>query len=457
MSSTHRSHLRTVVAATLCLTSLAGFSQSALAAAAEKALSATQHASDVELPALAQPGTGVLGALNSKAANAPQISFTLPDGRTIMAFRQRTEENTARGAKTWVGRFLEEPGSIASLTTYKGVTTGTISYGTETWELIPAKGGRHLLYRVDDAKLPTAEPEVLQQPGDLELLASGGTTSTSTATTATTGGVVQDLLVVYTPAAAAKHGQATLETMIQNAVAMANQAYQNSDIGITLNLVGLQQIDYVESGDIQTSLNEIRSTTDGKIDSIHTLRDSLGADLVSMISTDSNACGIAGVMTTVSTSSSYMGFERGEVDVPQPALAGARDRPQPGQQARSRQRHYAGSVSILVRLPPLHERRHRLPHGDGVLVHRREPRGVVLEPGCDLQRLRHRHRLRDGSCELGGQRAFDEQHRGDGRCVPHQQDVDSAGLDRADGPLRHGGVRDGLQQRDVAVDGQFVR
>jgi hypothetical protein len=55
-------------------------------------------------------------------------------------------------------------------------------------------------------------------------------------------------------------------------------------------------------------LNEIRSTTDGKIDTIHKLRDSLGADLVSMISTDSGACGIAGVMTNVSTASSYMGF-----------------------------------------------------------------------------------------------------------------------------------------------------
>ncbi len=96
--------------------------------------------------------------------------------------------------------------------------------------------------------------------------------------------------------------------MIQNAVAMANQAYQNSNIGITLNLVGLQQIDYTETGDIQTSLNDIRGTTDGKIDSIHQLRDSLGADLVSMISTDADACGIAGVMTNVSTSSSYMGF-----------------------------------------------------------------------------------------------------------------------------------------------------
>ncbi len=58
---------------------------------------------------------------------------------------------------------------------------------------------------------------------------------------AATGGYVHDLLVVYTPAAKARYGQATLESMIQNAVQAANQAYQNSAIGITLNLVGLKE------------------------------------------------------------------------------------------------------------------------------------------------------------------------------------------------------------------------
>ena len=246
------------------------------------------------------------GAFNAKAMNAPQLSITLADGRILTALRQHTAEHRARGSKSWIGTFSEQPGSIVTLTTYKGVTAGSISYGAETWELIPSKGGKHMLYRVDDSKLPTAEPEVLQQFTDFELLAAGD--AGSSVTTAVAGGYVQDLLIVYTPAAAAKHGQATLETMIQNAVAMANQAYQNSNVGITLNLVGLQEVAYTETGAIQTSLNDLRGTTDGKIDTIHRLRDTLGADLVSMISTDADACGIAGVMTTVSTSSSYMGF-----------------------------------------------------------------------------------------------------------------------------------------------------
>jgi uncharacterized protein YunC (DUF1805 family) len=310
MTTRRRPPVRHAVAAALCVVSLAGFWRSSAAASAanraEPALSAAQRANDGDLPALARQGTGVVGTLNARAMNAPRLSIALADGRIVTALRQRTAENSARRLKSWIGTFSEQPGSIVTLTTYKGVTAGSISYGAETWELIPSRDGKHMLYRVDDGKLPTLEPEVLQQSTDFELLASGDLGSS--ATTATAGGYVQDLMVVYTPAAAAKHGQATLETMIQNAVAMANQAYQNSNVGITLNLVGLQEIAYTETGAIQTSLNDLRGTTDGRVDSIHQLRDSLGADLVSMISTDSDACGIAGVMTTVSTTSSYMGF-----------------------------------------------------------------------------------------------------------------------------------------------------
>ncbi len=310
MTTHPRQRIHHAVAAVLCLMGAAGFGNSSEAAPAasraEPALSATRAANDTDLPELARRGTGVEGAFNAKAMNAPQLSITLADGRILTALRQHTAEHRARGSKSWTGTFSEQPGSIVTLTTYKGVTAGSISYGAETWELIPSKGGKHMLYRVDDSKLPTAEPEVLQQFTDFELLAAGD--PGSSVTTAVAGGYVQDLLIVYTPAAAAKHGQAALETMIQNAVAMANQAYQNSNVGITLNLVGLQEVAYTETGAIQTSLNDLRGTTDGKIDTIHRLRDTLGADLVSMISTDADACGIAGVMTTVSTSSSYMGF-----------------------------------------------------------------------------------------------------------------------------------------------------
>jgi len=300
MHLARRHRLSTAILAAVAAASVAGYPRAA--SAAPPTLTGLQKIADKELPAFALAGTGIGGAFNPGAMSSPQLTFTLPDGRAITALRQRTSESIAQGRKSWVGTFKEQPGSIAVITNFKGSVTGFVSYGTETWELMPGKTGAHVLYRVDDERLPKAEPEVAFPGGDDKDVLSGSTVGTSDATTAASGGYVHDLLVVYTPASSAAHGQATLESMIHNAVAAANQAYQNSGIAITLNLVGLQQVSYVETGAIQTSLNELRGVGDGKLDDVHKLRDSVGADVVSLVSRDSDACGIAGVMTSVSTS-----------------------------------------------------------------------------------------------------------------------------------------------------------
>jgi hypothetical protein len=300
MPSVRRHQLRTVIVVASAAFGLAGIPH--CASAAPQVLTGLQKIADQELPASALKGTGMGGTFNRGVMSSPQLTFTLPDGRTITAFRQRTAEDPARGRKSWVGTFKEQPGSIAVVTHFKGSITGFVSYGAETWELMPGKAGAQILYRVDDARLPRSEPEVEFPVGDDQDILSGSTVMASDATTTASGGYVHDLLVVYTPATSAAYGQATLESMVQNAVVAANQAYQNSGIAITLNLVGLQQVSYVETGTIQTSLNDLRGVGDGKLDEVHKLRDSFGADVVSLVSRDSDACGIAGVMTTVSTS-----------------------------------------------------------------------------------------------------------------------------------------------------------
>ena len=109
--------------------------------------------------------------------------------------------------------------------------------------------------------------------------------------------------------------------MIQNAVAVANQAYANSKVAITLNLVQLQEVSYTEGG-VQSSLDDLRGTSDGKMDSVHTLRNQTGVDVVSLITQDSDACGMAGVMTTVSTSFASNAFNVVNAGCLKPALIG---------------------------------------------------------------------------------------------------------------------------------------
>lgn len=274
--------------------------------APEIALKGVARIDDSQLPATAKRGTGIVGDFNPVALEAAEVALALSDGRVIEAKRQRVDVNRVKSQMSWVGTFEEQPGSIVVMTTHKGVTTGFVTYGAETWELMPAARGRHMLYRVDDGKLPAAEPEVVFDGTDYDVVGASdyGTGESVDAS----GGYVHDLLVVYTPAASAAYGQATLESMIQNAIVAANQAYLNSKVNITLNLVGLQEIAYIETGDMQTSLNDLRGTSDGNMDSVHDLRNQLGADIVSLVSKDTSSCGIGGVLTTLSTSSASNAF-----------------------------------------------------------------------------------------------------------------------------------------------------
>ena len=292
-----RRHLRWIAPVALCVASVVGSTQANIPNARpdEDAFDTPRRAQDEALPPQARRGTGMLGLLSPRALDAVALSFTLPDGRVVVARRQQLVDDRARQLKTWVGTFEDQPGSIAVLGTFRGATTGFLAYGAELWEIMPAPDGRHLmLYRFDDSRLPTAEPLVgaarkptaaLTTPVDLR---SGEATPEMLE-----AGYVHDLLVVYTPAARARYGQATLESMIHNAVQAANQAYRNSGISITLDVVGLREIDYVESGDMKSTLQHLQGRNDGQLERVHALRDQTGADIVTLIAEDRDSCGIA--------------------------------------------------------------------------------------------------------------------------------------------------------------------
>lgn len=253
---------------------------------------------ELELPAEAVPGSGFAGALAPDALNSPRLRITLPDGRELLAVRQRVSEDAPRGRRSWIFTFMDMPGSFAVLSKARGVTTGFITYGAETFEIMPTKGGRHALYEIDNAKLsaedPVVSPDALPQGGD--------ETDTGTSAQATASdGIVHDLLVVYTPASRARYGLAALESKILAAVAAANQAYLNSNVHITLNLVGLREVAYTEGSGISVSLSYLHNPADGKLDEVHVIRDQLGADVVSLVSEDTG-CGIAFLMSPESAS-----------------------------------------------------------------------------------------------------------------------------------------------------------
>ena len=170
-----------------------------------------------------------------------------------------------------------------------------LNYQNQILEIQPTAGGKHILYVVDESRLPKGE--VLITPkvqGD----ALGATvTDLGAGATTAAANVVQDVLVLYTAASAARYSQASIESQIQSAIQSANQAYQNSFVGITLNLVGLQQSTIVEQSSMNSTVAVLQSDA-----GVARLRDQVGADMVMLVSENSDYCGLSNLMTSNSTS-----------------------------------------------------------------------------------------------------------------------------------------------------------
>ena len=113
-----------------------------------------------------------------------------------------------------------------------------------------------------------------------------------------------DILVVYTPTARDKAGGTmAIENLIDLAVVETNQSYSNSGISQRLSLVDVQEVTYSEAGfNWSTTLSRLAGTSDGYMDGVHSLRDAACADAVVLIVGNTQYCGMAYLMSNVSSS-----------------------------------------------------------------------------------------------------------------------------------------------------------
>jgi hypothetical protein len=92
------------------------------------------------------------------------------------------------------------------------------------------------------------------------------------------------VLVLYTPQASAGAGGANaLLKEIDVAMVEANTVFQNSHINGRVHLALAAEINYVESGSVANDLAKLRNPGIGILAQAHRLRDSVGADLVCLI------------------------------------------------------------------------------------------------------------------------------------------------------------------------------
>ncbi len=195
---------------------------------------------------------------------------------------RRTHFERRADSFSWRGEFAGSAGSLALFTTRGGVTSGLLLDGGRTWRLVPAGDGTHVLGKVDGDRF---RPCGARGEGGGHLLAQAAPAG------AGAGGPAQlDILALYTAEAQTRAGgRAAIETLIEQAVDLANVAFDNSGVAARARLVGIAPYGRAEIGDARDDLEAL--TGDAEVEE---RRRAAGADVVSLfVAEGGEYCGFA--------------------------------------------------------------------------------------------------------------------------------------------------------------------
>lgn len=263
---------------------------------------------DLSFQALAEnPSTRSLRLVRANAdvvnEKAASLTLNLEQGLELVAHRVNSYE-TKSGSLVWSG-VIEDPGfvrvpfvngeiqfdSINSVMMVKnnGTITGNVHFNGEWYKIRPLKTGGHAIVLAEVSAMPPDHPEEYAKLPVHRMPARQEKVDT-----------VIRVMVHYTSAAASRAGN--ISALIDLAVAETNQGYTNSGVQIDLVLAHKSQVSYTESTNFTTNLTRYRSPSDGYMDSIHTTRNSVAADVGVLIVNASSYCGLAsGIGSTASS------------------------------------------------------------------------------------------------------------------------------------------------------------
>jgi len=231
------------------------------------------------------------------AAEGQTLQIDLFDGESYLAVADEIE-SPADGQVIWQGHLQDRPTDVATIVTRDGVAAGSIWVGNRFYRLTYHGNGIHVLDELPGVEPKSEHPPIAVEPEAGQVNSQNGGQST----TADNGSIV-DVMVVYTPASRNRYGgTAGIEALIDLAVAETNQAYERSQINTRLALVATAEVSYNESGSMVDDLYRLQRTGDGYMEAVHNWRDSYAADMVSLIQEASDYCGIAFLMTSLSSS-----------------------------------------------------------------------------------------------------------------------------------------------------------
>jgi hypothetical protein len=115
-----------------------------------------------------------------------------------------------------------------------------------------------------------------------------------------------DLMVLYTPAAkTAAGGSSSIVAELIAAVNNANLALANAGVVHRYRLTHYEEMAYTETNNMNDSLNRLTTSGDGYMDGVFALRDQYHADVVTLMTTDSDACGLGWLMSSSNINSGF--------------------------------------------------------------------------------------------------------------------------------------------------------
>jgi hypothetical protein len=225
------------------------------------------------------------------------ILFSLPFGATY-SFQVAEIQTTKTGSVHIISKMTQNGQIFSSLFTLGAGFFANISTPDGVFKISSDQISSYLLdlSKLDNIQLEGFDDTVLPRPKAAKSVKEKGAFK---ATLPTTGTATIDLLALYSSDLANSLGLDVIHTKIEYFVALANQAYKNSNISIQLNLVNTASINAslsTSAKDINTTLTNLSSSAD-IFSNAATLRQTYGADLVTYLrqfdsSVDPSACGL---------------------------------------------------------------------------------------------------------------------------------------------------------------------
>lgn len=265
---------------------------------------------DPSFQALADnPATATMQLVHANAGmvteKADTLRLNLGQGLDLVAHRVDSKV-TNEGHVIWSGIILDswsanvpfradraefDPANSVMLVRDGDTITGNVHINAEWYKIRPLKSGAHAIVAVDSNAMPPDHPASYAKLPVHKMNVRPVQVQADTPI---------NVMVHYTPAAASASGN--ISALIDLAVAETNTGYTNSGVLIDLFLVHKSQVSYTESGTFDTDLARYRGTSDGYMDSIHTTRNSVAADVGVIIINNTAYCGLAsGIGSTAST------------------------------------------------------------------------------------------------------------------------------------------------------------